>query len=570
MDERKTNEICSPEMMQALSVFGKMLSIASIYGMSHPSLARPLLEAHHTLSEALEQDGMVMLGLFNKKLTINDKMLTDYTVHLRALERRFIAIDMPHLVFRKGILEEELRQLVEALCASGGGAVETPIKERIDAANLDHIKADQVQYVAQHEGQRLVGEDEGSGEGDEGLGGGSDKNGEDGAGAGGKAKEEEKEEPEEAEPVIKVEQIVAFLKGAPGATEAPGDDLQELVADPEKLGELILESAEVRQTAQSLDSGESLADIVIGCLRKTYDGLAQQKKYKSTRGKASLNKAMLLLEQTVVDKIRNAVGEEQPELDEQILEALREAEEQRQVEILAARFVEQQKKITKVELDILRYVREYGEEKARQMLSSSEIPDEKWNRMMIENRASGGGSSKGEGEGKGPGGSGAGPGGAGGGDNIDMGALAIVLDKLEDIMELDNVPPEIIGSALGEVRETAEETAVQATKQVESLEEQVHLHEEDAGKPPEERKSKKSRAELLEEIANLALTLAQPLTVITVSIESALQKSTPPDIRKDLLEMAHESAERMKELMKRLTQLVGYPSMKVADAGIDE
>jgi len=37
-----------------------------------------------------------------------------------------------------------------------------------------------------------------------------------------------------------------------------------------------------------------------------------------------------------------------------------------------------------------------------------------------------------------------------------------------------------------------------------------------------------------------------------------------------MLEMAHESAERMKELMKRLTRLVGYPSMKVADAGIDE
>ena len=566
--DKKIDECCSPEMMEALSSFGKMLSIASIYGTDHPSIAAPLEEARRSLCEALEKDEMVMLGLFNKTLTINDKMLTDYTVHLRALERRFIALDVPHLVFRKGISVEELGQLLDALCSSGEAA-HMPIKERLDAANLVNIKADKVQYVAQHEGQRLVGDGDGAGDGDSASAGAGVFSG---AGTGGA--EEEKEEPaeepeeevkEEPEPTIKVEQIVAFLKGAPGTTETPGDDLQELVADPEKLGQLIMESADIRQSAQSIDQGESLADIVIGCLRKTYDGLHEQKKFQSTRGKASLHKAMLLLEKTVVDKIRNAVGEEQPEVDAQILDALREAEEQRQVEILAARFVEQQKKITKVEMDILRYVREYGEEKARQMLSSSEIPEEEWNRLMIQNRRGGG---SGDGEGGGPGGGG--PSGSGEGEGLDMGALAIVLDKLEDIMDLDDIPPEIVKSTLEEVRETVEETATQATKQVESLEEQVEQYEEDAGKPPEARKSKKSRDELLSELANLALTLAQPLTVITVSIESALKDSTPPDIRKDVLEMAHGSAVRMKELMKRLTQLVGYPSMKVADAGIEE
>ncbi|MBC8206328.1 MAG: hypothetical protein ISR85_02360 [Kiritimatiellales bacterium] len=565
MDE-KNDECCSTEMMQALSSFGKMLSIASIYGMNHPSIATPLEEARRSLCDALEKDEMVMLGLFNKTLTINDKMLTEYTVHLRALERRFIALDVPHLVFRKGVSTEELGQLLDALCSSGGGA-HMPIKERLDAAGLVNIKADKVQYVAQHEGQRLVGDGDGPGDGLE-----------DGANAGAGvfskkgAEEAEKEappeEPEEEikknpEPTIKVEQIVAFLKGAPGATDTPGDDLQELVADPEKLGQLIMESADIRQSAQSIDQGESLADIVIGCLRKTYDGLHEQRKYKSPTGKANLHKAMLLLEKTVVDKIRNAVGEEQPEIDAHILEALREAEEQRQVEILAARFVEQQKKITKVEMDILRYVREYGEEKARQMLSSSEIPEEEWNRLMIQNRRSGG---SGDGEGGGPGGGGNG----GSGEGLDMGALAIVLDKLETIMDLDDIPPEIIKSTVEEVRETVEETAAQATKQVESLEEQVEQHEEDVGKPPEARKSKKSRAELLSELANLALTLSQPLTVITVSIEAALKDSTPPDIRKEVLELACESGQRMKELMKRLTQLVGYPSMKVADAGIEE
>lgn len=563
--ERKQDESCSPEMMQALSDFGKLLSIASIYGMSHPSVARPMQEAHRTLSAALEKDEIVMLGLFNKTLTINDKMVSSYTVHLRALERRFIALDVPHLLFRKGLSEEELAQLVDALCASGAAVVGTTIKERLDAANLTHIKADQVQYVAQHEGQRLVGEEEAAGDGDgaaPGFGGGG-KNEESGGGEKGKQNEkaEEKKE-EESRPAIKVEQIVAFLKGAPGVTEAPGDDLQELVADPEKLGELILQSADVRQTASSLDSGESLADIVIGCLRKTYDGLAQQRKYKSTTGKASLHKAMLLLEQTVVDKIRNAVGEEQPELDEQILEALREAEEQRQVEILAARFVEQQKKITKVEMDILRYVREYGEEKARQMLSSSEIPDEEWNRLMVQNR-------RGEaGGGSGDGGAEAGSGGGGsGGDSIDMGALAIVLDKLEDIMDLDNVPPEIVKSAIGDIREGIQEVSTQVENKIEKIEESIVQHEDACRRSPGSPANQKKRGDILLEISQLALKLAQPLTVISASIDGAMDPGNS-GFRNDLLEMAQEAAETMKKLMDRLTALVGFPSMKEADKNI--
>ncbi len=563
----KIDECCSPKMMQALSVFGKTLSIASIYGMNHPSVATPLKEAHNELTEALEQDKIVMLGLFNKTLTINDKMLTDYTVHLRALERRFIALEVPHLVFRPGISEEELKKLLNALYSAGGTAGET-IKERLDEANLTNIKADQVQYVAQHEGQRLVGNEDGgdalegadAGQGGEGSGGGSG-----GDGATKKENEPEAAEKEKPEPTIQVEQIVAFLKGVIGSTEIPSDELQELVSDPEKLGQLIMESANIRESAQSIEQAESLADIVIGCLRKTYAGLSQQKKFKSTRGKTGLHKAMLLLEKTVVDKIHNSIGEEQPEVDAQILDALREAEEERQVEILAARFVEQQKKITKVEMDILRYVREYGEEKARQMLSASEIPEGEWSRLIIQNRRSGSAGGPGE-EGGGPGGDGSG----GNGEGFDMGALAIVLDKLEDIMDLKDTPPEIIESVIEEVRETVEDTTAQVQKKVESLEEQVEQHEEDAGKPAEARKSRKTRADLLEEIANLALTLSQPLTVITVSIESALEEKLPEDIRKEMLELARKSGERMNELIKRLTRLVGYPSMKVADAGINE
>lgn len=547
----------SPEMMSALSVFGKMLSIASIYGMNHPSVAGPLKDAYQALSDALNQDGRVLLGLFHKTLTVNDKMVSEYTVHLRALERRFIALNVPHLAFCSGMSLDELRQLVDALCQSGGAAGKS-IMDQLADANLDHIRADHVEYVAQHEGERLVGEDEEDSEASEGTGG--ETAGQD------EGKGDGKEEAEEPPPSIQIEQIMAFLKGGPSEQDPPSDDLKNMLSDPEKLGQLIMESVSIRQSVQSLDNSESLADIVIGCLRRTYDGLSEQKKYKSAAGKASLHKAMLLLEKTVVDKIRNATGEEQPEVDEQILEALREAEEQRQVEILAARYAEQHKKITKAEMDILKYVRKHGEDKARVLLESSPVPEQEWNRLMVQSRT---GPADGSAEGGDPGADGdEGGGGEGRGDNIDMGALAIVLDKLETIMDLDNMPPELIKSAVEEVRENVEEATQQVETQIGKLEAQVEQHETEKTLPPDQRKSKKSRADLLLEISQLALKLSQPLTVITVSIDALLQDSTPPDLHKDMLELAKESGACMKKLMKRLTALVGYPSMKEADQNL--
>ena len=117
--------------------------------------------------------------------------------------------------------------------------------------------------MARHEGERLVG-------GDEGTGGGDD--GDQDAGS------------EKPEATAHVEKIIAFLKGEAASSEAPSADLEKLLSEPEKLGQLIMESAAIRQSAQSLDEGESLADIVIGCLRKTYEDLSQQKKM-APRGK---------------------------------------------------------------------------------------------------------------------------------------------------------------------------------------------------------------------------------------------------------------------------------------------
>jgi len=548
------------EIQEALNTFGKMLNIALIYGMDHPSIRAPLFETHLAFESALRDAPQITIGLFNNALTVNDKMISEYTIHLRALERRLISLDIPHLVIRSGLSAEELGLLVAALCTANSQEGQS-LKEKLEEAGLSHIKTEEIEYVAQHEGEHMVGGEDGEG--------GGDGTADDGEGEG----DEEKPEEPAPEPTVHVEQIVAFLKGETASSEAPSADLQEMLSDPEKLGQLIMESASVRQSVQSLDTGESLADIVIGCLRNTYEDLSGQKKFKSARGKASLNKAMLLLEKTVVDKIRNAVGEAQPEVDEQVLAALREMEEERQVDILAARYAEQHKKLTKAEVDILRYTREHGEERARELLDAADVPEKEWRRLMIRSRSTSFGHGAGSGRGHG-GGTGSGDGdGQGGGtgigsaESVDMGALAIVLDKLENIMHFEETPPALVRAIVDETRNGLADVSAQFENQIEELEEEIHLHEaEDA----DALSAQTSRADLLLQISQLALKLAQPLTVINASVEAALQQISNPELQKELLDLACESGLVMKGLMERLTQLVGYPTMQEADAGLAE
>ncbi len=512
------------QFQEVLNSFGKMLNIALIYGMEHPSIQTPLVETHLAFESALKDTPQIGIGLFNNTLTVNDKVISEYTIHLRALERRLVSLNIPHLVIRQGLSLEELGLLVGALCTSNSQEGYT-LKDKLEEAGLSNIKTEEVEYVAQHEGESLVG----GGAGDESEG-------------------------SEAASIVHVEQIVAFLKGDAASLESPSADLQKMLSDPEKLAQFIMESVAIRQTAQSIDGGESLADMVIGCLRRTYGDLNQQKKFKSARGKASLNKAMLLLEKTVMEKIRNAVGEANPEVDERILTALHEMEEDRQVKILAARYAEQTKKMAKVEADLIQYSEEHSKGEVHGLFEDAGVPEKEWKRLAVQSPAGSGGS----------GGSAGDSGSGGGASELDMGALAIVLDKLENIMQFDETAPEVMSAVVSDARTGIADAKTQFDDQIESLKGQIKLHEEDSSDAGFDRMS---RADLLLKISLFSLKLAQPLSVVNASIEAAIQQASNPVLQRDLLDLAKEGGDAMKELMEKLTELVGYPSMQDADLG---
>ena len=308
-----------------------------------------------------------------------------------------------------------------------------------------------------------------------------------------------------------------------------------------------MEAASIRQAGVNAQSGETLADIVIGCLRRTYGGLRKEKEFQSARGRANLSKAMMLLEKTVLDNIHKALGAKHPDIDERIFNAIRQMEEDRKFEQLTANYMAQTQKMEKTETKVLNAIQTYGADKALQQFKDAGIPPTDWQRLMIQ---------AGE-EGKKDAGSG------GGGEampGIDMSALAVVLEKLDGLMSIEFQNPEQIQEMVTSTKSELTGYADNIESKIQELEGQVEL----ASKSTvtlEDHADHLSREALMLEVSNLTLALLQPLTVVNASVEGAI-KHRHENIQLELLDLAKMSGRRMQLLSKRMMKLVGYPILE--------
>jgi hypothetical protein len=150
-------------------------------------------------------------------------------------------------------------------------------------------------------------------------------------------------------------------------------------------------------------------------------------------------------------------------------------------------------------------------------------------------------------------------GGTGSGSGLDMSALALVLDKLEGLMELGTQTPEQVKTTVHETRGGLTTYTDRIETRIQQLEGQVDLHGK-SSRTVEDHAEHLTREDLMEEISKLTLALLQPLTVVNASIEASLRHAEK-EVQKDLLDLAYESGKRMQALTKRLMILVGYPAI---------
>jgi hypothetical protein len=281
---------------------------------------------------------------------------------------------------------------------------------------------------------------------------------------------------------------------------------------------------------------ERLSKIVLGCLRRTHDGLSKESEFESARGKAALARTMLQLEKSVLDRISNSPGAKESKTARRIREGVREMEETRQLDVLSSQYTEQQEKKTKAEKKLVAFIKKHGVEKVREHLAESGMSFQEQQQLIMQ---------------------------SGGtlpiNDEEDEYIVTTALKRIEGLIKTTD--PEQAQAALNEARSGINTYNSQMESRIEKIERE--FQQSLRKKSPEE------RVKLLLEISKLTLSLMQPLTVINGSVEAAMS-TTNDALRKDLLDMAYESGQSMDAMTKRMIALVGYPELSQADGHLNE
>jgi hypothetical protein len=305
------NPIDDAALAKALNELGQVVSLISTYGRHHRAAKESIPRTLAALNSLFSGRRSILIGVFNGIMTVDGQMIKTEGSLQKSLERRLVRLNITGLRLSKGISEDELHKLIELLSVNTGEAFE---KELCDSS-LKHINTEHTQYCAVQPDQTVAKKSDLLGTYNDGV----------------LVIDDGLSVPCQND--LHVEQIIAFLKGDIGANESP-QQLKTAATNPDQLGGLIMEAAAIRQSTSNL-SGESLNDIILGCLRRTYEGLRKQSESQTKEGKTELKKALLLVEKSLLDKMRTLTGAEDSELDRQIDQAIRGMNDSHDFEIAA-------------------------------------------------------------------------------------------------------------------------------------------------------------------------------------------------------------------------------------------
>ncbi len=513
------NTIEDPVLSLSLNELGRSINLVTTYGRNHPAALNALSKTADAMKELFASRKKLIIGAFNGVMTIDERTVATTGTLQKSLERRLVRLRITGLKISSGTTPDELAKLVELLASNDADI----FSQTLSSSGMEHISSENTQFQAVHDGQTVANESDLAGMGGNGV----------------LVLEEDIEESETTvhgqEPSVHVEQIVAFLKGDIDAdTGDVGDELSKMASDPDKLGRMIMESVAIRQSVSQLN-GESLNDIILGCLRRTFDGLRKQSSFQSSEGKAELKKALLLLEESLLEKMHALTGADNPELDRQIVQAVREMDDTLNFEVAAAQYMEHRDAIEKDKEAMQRFVQAQGTEMAETLLQGSGFPGNDWRKIVVESGRSGGGSTS---------------------LSDGLSTLTSVFEKLEKLMKSESADGTTVKDLLGQANENLDDTLGNTKEKLAALSSTIGGQAHNM-----------SRGELLSALAEVAQELMQPLTAINASLEMMLHGYVGhiSEEQKDLLMLASNSGEHLKFLMDMLIEIVGCPVNKGVD-----
>lgn len=521
--------VSQAEVMRNIGLFlrsaGQTLNNAMLYGPTHKITARSLSDSFVQLEAALKLQPRLNLSVADGDLLIDGRPVELKNPFINIFADKLTAVGVSGFSLLQGMSQAEFEKLMELLMSVKAGETEGDFADLVEGSNLEHIQAERVKYERVTEGEAVV----------------------------------DKQEAEEAEAkevaAAAVQQIMAFLKGDGGIQpDQVSHDLSNLASDADRLANLIMEASAIRQQQSGIADGESLADIVVGCLRRTFEGLVRDPASRSKKGKNAVKKIMLMLEKTVLDKLHSIAQEADPGLDEAIAGAVDDMIGDLEVDALTAEYVKKRKALEDTERRVLKYMKTHGDDQMlagelEERLTDAGLTPDGWRELLVKNQEAAQ--------------RGAGPGGEGGGtDPVSVGVLAMLLSELDEMMS-SVANPHALGAKLTEIGQKAEEVSNLTAQRIEDLGKVIQEEEEVLIGMDEAQRAKvsMSRNAMIELLAEIVQELCQSLSAINCAVGMTLAGHIG-DINEDqrqVLGVAASCGHRLDELLDRIIEIVGLP-----------
>jgi len=489
-------------VLTLLNAFGRTIGVASVYGVDHPLSLNAISQTHLLITDYLKNHSSFRIGVQNRTLLVNGtpikKSLKQWDGLIDALEH----LEIFNLKINKEITKEEVLFLFRNFAKSRHSKSSCTFEEGIEHP---HLISEKGKFCLIREGEEVKEH----------------------------AKELETDRRDrEIEESIRLElnNLIAFIRGGDddGGNEKSDsfikakEEVAKLAKNPEKMAKILLESVAIRQRLSSIE-GETLDDIVVGCLRRTYKLLQTHPNYKKKKAARAMRKSLVILEEQLLEKLRGK--EENTQEERQLYTLFNRAKNQFLVEEKMWRCAETHKSYQRAQQELNNLMQGKGFSKNLLREGDSDLlpeqkPSEEWMQMVLRENPELKKSQMGLEQ---------------------LETIASTLDKLETLVEQLSKP-----------------SITQTSSYAKKTDENVIID----GKAEE-----MSRRELLRIIAELTQELMQPTTSIMITLEMLIRgfagKLLPEQY--ELLDIAGHQGDQLTYLLKRLLEIVGVPVNKGVD-----
>jgi len=353
-----------------------------------------------------------------------------------------------------------------------------------------------------------------------------------------------------------LDNIMAFLKDDGMADQnRSSEDIRHLAADSEKLAELILRTVEIRSGMTNFAEGESLTDLIVGCIQKAVQPIIKDPAGRTQKGRKHIKHSLLMLEKALLDRLKTTAGDQTIQATEAIMN---EFVEDLDLDSIASKYMKNRRLAEKTSERITQLIERTSDDPAqleelRERLHDQGLTPEGWHELTVNLSYQ----TKKPGSGENGGGIGSGSG------ANEIKVLTLLLARIGETIQhspATGVPPEI--KAL--ITETEQHLSSLTEKTEQKISTLQSMLTDEKSNPV------LSRQALLVILAEIAQEIMQPLTIITGTTAMIRSHRTGPltEAQGELLSMIAESGERMVVLVNHLMHLAGAPEARTPDRTI--